>query len=323
MPAEQRSRRRLLGEEAIRRVFLTAVLVGILTVWPLTQLGTAAGTDLPGTGARAGQPQPPKTPPPPPPVAPQRTPPSALPTPANVDGLGPGKTPPKGRPPEKIKPPKDKAQPKHSGMVDRPHSFADGLIKVSIAPGRTIAEVLAKYPQFLSATQANRPPFTPGEIAVGLDRTYVVNVAPGFEKQLVKTLADRLSDFDGMYMIWTPPGHATVAPSDYTAGQNHLDWINITDAWSRTISNYVDPGAVKIAIRDSGLKGDHPDLSVGCSNPGASNPCGKLQCAERHRLGSLTEPKRSPSTHATTGLVTGHHIEGLTSGVVGHSRGAT
>jgi hypothetical protein len=174
------------------------------------------------------------------------------------------------------KPPAEKAQPQHSGRIDLPYPHAVGVISVRLALGRSIDDVLARRGLTGPAFRSFEPPFNPLEIAVGMDRHYRVRVPVGLEKQLVASLAVFREDFDGVFVVWTPPVRVSRAPNDLGAWSDpnyYLNWIGMQQAWDWTISAHVGPGQVRIAVLDTGLRSDHEDMGW-CGSPGGSQ-CGK------------------------------------------------
>lgn len=152
-----------------------------------------------------------------------------------------------------------------SGETDRPWLFHEGAIRVRLAKGASLADVLQRN-GLSKADPIFRPPFSPLAVEAGFDRAFKIPVPRGREKELVKQLARRTTDFEFVGLDYIDDVKQTFSPNDtlFQAGyQGNLDVINMRQAWDRTVS-WAD---IKIAILDGGLRGTHEDL-VGKSQMG-------------------------------------------------------
>jgi subtilisin family serine protease len=157
--------------------------------------------------------------------------------------------------------------PSLSGRTDLSVGFRPGWIRVRVACGHTITEIMQKHQLNGIATNWSPPPFDDHDLRAGIDRSFRITVTPGLEKQLVSRLAAQTADFDWVQLDWQfpvalaarpPVGPRSFAfvPSDPRLGsQSNLTRANFQRAWDRTVSF----SAVTIAVLDSGLRATHED----------------------------------------------------------------
>lgn len=221
-------------------------------------------------------------------------------------------------------PPRVKPAPDFNGRTDLPNDYERGAIKLKIRTGRSISDVLSQHGLTGRYRYLSPPPFSPTEVAVGIDRNYWVEVPVGLEKSRVSALAKNTADFEWVQMLWLPNGTgALLAPNDpkYTSvpsGQPYLAWINMERAWDRTVSSGSGPGSIVVAILDSGLYASHEDSGVWKQRSGwdylagASMPAGQATdsgCAYGH--GTKTSTIAAGDTNNSKGIAATGFNSGL------------
>ena len=183
--------------------------------------------------------------------------------PVCVNRLGPSAPPPNPAKPQ---------APSLSGRTDLTVGFTPGVIRVRVACGHTITELMQKHRLNGVASNWSMPPFDNHDVRAGIDRSFRITVGSGQEKQLVSRLAAHTEDFDWVQLDWQFPVAVAGAPrprpgprpfalattDPYLGSQSNLARANFQRAWDRTVSF----SAVIIAVVDSGLRGTHEDVGV-------------------------------------------------------------
>ncbi len=177
-----------------------------------------------------------------------------------------------------MNPNKPKA-PSLSGRTDLPLEFSTGIIRVRIACGRSIGDVIQRHGLPGPASYWSPPPFDAHDRRAGLDRSFRIGVEPGYEKQWVQRLAPESGDFDWVLLDWHYPVHlqsyvppatqasvagvarrpqALLTSDPMWSQQLNLQRANFASAWDRTVS-FKD---VVVGIIDSGITATHEDLGT-------------------------------------------------------------
>lgn len=160
--------------------------------------------------------------------------------------------------------------PSLSGRIDLTVGFTPGIVRVRVACGHTITELMQKHRLSGTASNWSPPPFDDHDVRAGIDRSFRITVARGEEKKVVSRLVSHSQDFDWVQLDWQFPVSVAGSPrprplsprplalstnDPYLGSQSNLTRANFQSAWDRTVSF----SAVVIAVIDSGLRGTHDD----------------------------------------------------------------
>lgn len=148
--------------------------------------------------------------------------------------------------------------PSLSGRLDLGVPYSSGVIRVRIACGKTIGEIMSRHRVPGRAQNWSPPPFDAGDRRSGIDRSYRIEVQPGDESYWVQRLHPYAEDFDWVQLDWQFGFSATLTPNDpqFTSWpQSNLTRAGFPSAWDKTVGS----SNVVIAVIDSGLRATHED----------------------------------------------------------------